>query len=120
MGRPVNKRYLGPTGVDAQATIPVRADVGGTDFEGYILNQKGSTKFTVSNDGGSVQGVCYLVNKITGHNAGECSIVGLNTAGEPKAIKRIKQNKLIDYDNVIYTWAVEDDSAESMLRLTAV
>ena len=47
MGRPIDKYFLGATG-GAPATIPVRADIGGTDFEGYIVNQKGSNKFTVS------------------------------------------------------------------------
>ena len=55
-----------------------------------------------------------------GHDDGEMSIVGLNAAGEAKAIQKITANKAVDYDGVIYSWAVEDDSAESMLRLTAL
>ncbi len=119
MGRPINKRLLGLTGDNALPTIPIRANVGGV-FEGYIQAQKGSKTFRVSNDAGSSVGECILVNKITGHSAGEMSIIGLNTAGEPKAITKISANKAVDYDGVVYTWAVEDDSAESMLRLTAL
>ena len=120
MGRPIDKLFLGATGVDAAPTIPIRADIDGTDFEGFIVAQKGSRTFRVSNDAGSKVGECILVNKITGHDAGEMSIVGLNAAGEAKAIQKITANKAVDYDGVIYSWAVEDDSAESMLRLTAL
>ena len=48
------------------------------------------------------------------------SIVGLNTAGEAKAIQKITAHRAVDYSGVVYSWAVEDDSAESMLRLTAI
>ena len=119
MGRPIDKYFLGATG-GSPATIPVRADISGTDFEGYIVNQKGSKTFTVSNDGNTLQGECVLVNKITGHAAGEMSIVGLNGAGEAKAIQKITAHKAVDYDGVVYTWAVADDSSESLLRLTAL
>ena len=119
MGRPIDKYFLGPTGT-APATIPIRADIGGTDFEGYIVNQKGSKTFTVSNDGNSLEGECVLVNKINGHDAGEMSIVGLNGAGEAKAIKKITAHRAVDYDGVVYSWAVADDSSESLLILTAL
>jgi len=120
MGRPIDKLFLGPTGVDAAPTIPIRADIDGTDFEGYILSQKGSKTFKVSNDGNTVQGECTLVNKITAHDDGEMSIVGLTTGAEAKAIQKITAHRAVDYDGVVYSWAVEDDSAESMLRLTAI
>lgn len=120
MGRPIDKLFLGPTGVNAAPTIPVRADIGGTDFEGYIVAQKGSKTFRVSNDAGSLVGECVLVNKITGHSAGEMSIVGLNTAGEAKAIQKITAHRAVDYDGVVYTWSTLDDSSESLLRLTAI
>jgi hypothetical protein len=119
MGRPIDKYFLGPTGT-SPATIPIRADIGGTDFEGYIVNQKGSKTFTVSNDGNTLEGECVLVNKINGHAAGEMSIVGLNEGGEAKAIKKITAHRAVDYDDVVYTWAVADDSSESLLRLTAI
>lgn len=120
MGRPIDKLFLGPTGVNAAPTIPVRADIGGTDFEGYILSQKGSKTFRVSNDAGTVVGEATLVNKITGHNAGECSIVGLTGAGVAVAIQKITAHKAVDYSGTVYSWATADDSSESLLRLTAL
>ena len=119
MGRPIDKYFLGPTGT-VPATIPVRADIGGTDFEGYIVSQKGTKTFRVSNDAGTLVGECVLVNKINAHAAGEMSIVGLNEAGEAKALQKITAHRAVDYDGTVYTWAVADDSSESLLRLTAI
>lgn|SRR6056300_641734 len=118
MGRPIDKYFLGATG-GSPATIPVRADISGTDFEGYIVNQKGSKTFTVSNDGNTLQGECVLVNKINGHDAGEMSIVGLAN-GSAVAIQKITAHKAVGYDGVVYSWAVADDSSESLLILTAL
>jgi len=122
MGRPLNKKFFGATGDNTQPTIPCRADIDGTDFEGFIVNQKGTRKFTVSNDGETLSGVNVLVNKITGHAAGEMSIVGLvgGAGAEVKAIQKLTANYATDYDGNRYTWAVADDSSESLLVLTAV
>mgnify|MGYP006231934207 FL=1 len=119
MGRPINKRNFGATG-GAPSTIPVRADIDGTDFEGFIVRQRGSKTFNVSNDGGTKVGDCNLVNKITGHDNGECSIVGIKDDGNAVAIQKITAHKAVDYAGVIYSWATADDSAESLLRLTAL
>ena len=120
MGRPINKRNFGATG-GSPSTIPVRADIDGTDFEGFIVRQIGSKTFNVSNDGGTKVGDCNLVNKITGHDNGECSIVGIvDSTGNAVAIQKITAHKSVDYAGVIYSWATADDSAESLLRLTAI
>ena len=118
MGRPIDKYFLGATG-GSPATIPVRADISGTDFEGYIVNQKGSKTFTVSNDADTVQGEAILVNKITGRDAGEMSIVGL-VDGQAVAIQKITAHKAVDYNSNAYSWEVADDSSESLLILTAL
>jgi len=118
MGRPIDKYFLGATG-GSPATIPVRADISGTDFEGYIVNQKGSKTFTVSNDAGTLQGECVLVDKVNGHDAGEMSIVGL-ADGSATTIQKITAHKAVDYNGNAYSWAVADDSSESLLILTAL
>jgi len=119
MGRPIDKYFLGVTG-GAPSTIPVRADIGGTDFEGYIVAQKGSKTFRVSNDGGTVVGEATLVNKLTGHADGEMSIVGVVTGGDVITIQKITAHKAVGYNGTVYSWAVADDSTESELRLTAL
>ena len=119
MGRPIDKYFLGATG-GAPATIPVRAKIAGSaEFEGYIVNQKGSNKFTVSNDGDTVSGVAYLVNKVTGLADAECAIVGQAT-GENVAIQKITAHKAVGFNGTVYSWAVADDSTESLIILTAL
>ena len=120
MDRPLRSQFFGATGDNTQPTIPCRADIGGTDFEGFIVNQKGTRKFTVSNDGETLSGVNVLVNKLTGHDAGEMSIVGVTSGGGAVALQKLTQNKATDYNGNSYTWEVADDSSESLLRLTAV
>ena len=121
MGRPIDKYFLGATG-GSPATVPLRGKVAGSpEFEGYILNQKGSNKFTISNDGGTLSGVCYLVNKLTGLADAECSIVGQVAGGASGVtIQKITAHKAVDYDGNVYSWAVADDSAESLIILTAL
>jgi len=119
MGRPVNKRYFGATG-GATAKIPVRAFLSGGAFEGYITAQKGTNKFAVSNDGDTVDGICRLVNEISPNANGECSLVGIADGGDAIIIKKIFNRTAVDWNNNRYTWAVEDDSTESLLRLTAI
>ena len=119
MGRPVKGARLGATGA-ATSTIPVRADIGGTDFEGFIVRQIGSRRYRVSNDGGSVVGNATLVDKVTGHAAGECSIVAFNTAGEAVTCAKLTNRLFTDFSDNKYTYALSDDSAESLMTVTAV
>jgi len=118
MGRPVKGVRFGATGA-ATATIPVRADIGGTDFEGFIVRQVGSRRYRVSNDGGSVVGNATLVDKATGHAAGECSIVGF-VNGSATTCAKLTNRLFTDFSDNKYTYTMADDSAESLLILTAV
>jgi hypothetical protein len=117
MGRPINKRYFGATGDDTQPTIPVRYHNGSSSVEGYIVNQKGSNKFTVTTDGVTTY-VCRLVNEITPNAAGEMSLVGLTTS--PVILKKMFNRTATDWNGNRYSWEVEDDSTESLIRLTAI
>lgn len=60
MGRPINKRFFGSSSTEGD--IRVRFKTGGTEYNGYIVSQRGSKKFRVTN-GGSVVAVCTLVAK---------------------------------------------------------
>ena len=44
MGRPVNKKNFGATGVDAAPTIPIRFHDGTSLIEGKIVSQRGNAK----------------------------------------------------------------------------
>ena len=117
MGRPINKRNFGATGVDAAPTIPVRYHNGTSSVEGYIVNQKGTNKFTVTTNGTDTF-VCRLVNELQPNAAAEMSLVGLT--GSPVILKKLFNRTAVDWDGNRYTWEVEDDSTESLLRLTAI
>lgn len=121
MGRPVNKRYFGATGVDAQPTVPIRFQSGGNVIEGFIVSQRGTNKFNCSNDAGSVTEVCRLTSDGSAPNAnGECQLIGIAAGGNPVAIKKLFNRTAVDYDNNRYTWEAQDDSSESLLVLTAI
>ena len=119
MGRPINKKFFGATGNNAQPTIPCRYHNGSSSVEGYIVNQKGSNKFTVTTNGSDTF-VVRLVNETAPNAAGEMSLVGLSTGGNPVLLNKMFNRTAIDYSNNRYTWTVEDDSTESLIRLTAI
>ena len=118
MGRPINKRYFGATG-EAEANIPVRYHNNVSSVEGYIVNQKGTNKFTVTTNGTDTF-VCRLVNEIAPNAAGEMSLVGLVDDGNPVILKKMFNRTAVDWNNNRYTWEAQDDSTESLLRLTAI
>jgi len=121
MGRPVNKRNFGATGVDATPTIPIRFHDGSSLIEGKILSQRGTNKFKCSNDGDSIERVCRLTSDGSAPNANnECQLVGIGAGGEAIAIAKLFNRTAVDYNNNRYTWTAEDDSTESILRLTAI
>jgi hypothetical protein len=120
MGRPINKRYFGATG-GADANIPIRFhDGSNADVEGYILSQRGTNKFNCSNDAGSATAICRLVNKLEGLAAGECSLVGITDGGDAVVLKKMFNRTAVDWNSNRYTWEAQDDSTESLIRLTAI
>ncbi len=120
MGRPVNKRYFGVTGVNATPRIPIRF-YSSSLIEGYIVKQRASNKFKCSNDAGSTTAFCTLTADGSTPNAdNECQLVGIGSGGAAIAIKKLFNRTAIDYAGNRYTWDVEDDSTESILRLTRI
>ena len=120
MGRPVNKRNFGDP---ADSTnITVRAYVGGgIDEQAYIVDQRGTNKFTVSNNAGTVTAVVRLVNKATASIAsGEMVLEAYNTDGERVTVKKLFNRTAVDFNSNRYTWALEDDSTDTVMRLTAI
>jgi triphosphoribosyl-dephospho-CoA synthetase len=119
MGRPVNKRNFGDPADGTNLTV--RAYVGARDTQAYIVAQKGTNKFKVSNNAGDATAICRLVNKATGSLvAGEMLIEAMDTAGERVVVKKLFNRTATDFNNNRYTWALEDDSTDTVLRLTAI
>lgn len=127
---------------DTFYNIKINVQVGGnteTD-SGILLQQRSPSKFVVNDlktgtavyadgtqrDGslgtGNV-GTCTLVDKAAGALGNdEISIEGYvtGTDGNTVRIKKLYNRTCRDFNNNKYTWAVEDDSSETILRLTAI
>ena len=92
MGRPINKRYMGePTpGGDE---IKVQFHNGTASVNGWIVNQKGSKRFTCSD--GTTEALCVLVDKTSVNLlAGEMSISVKDDAGTVTQITKITGRKV--------------------------
>tara|TARA_B100000902_G_C27292353_1_gene907875 strand:+ start:108 stop:470 length:363 start_codon:yes stop_codon:yes gene_type:complete len=120
MGRPLPSRFFGAVGDNAQPTIPSRVKIGNNSAaEGHILRQRSDSRFKVKE--GSNEGVCQLVDKAMGSlGENEMNITGIVTNGGAVRLKKLTRKLAVDWSNVRYTWAVEDDSTESILRLTRI
>ena len=120
MGRPVNKKYFGDPADGTNLTV--RAYVGGSiDQAAYIVNQKGTNKFTVSNNAGNATAVCRLANVATASiAAGEMVLEAMNADGERVVLKKLFNRTAVDWAANRYTWALEDDSTDTVIRLTAI
>ena len=81
----------------------------------------GTNKFNCSNDGDTITRVCRLTSDGSAPNANfECQLIGIGAGGGAIAIKKLFNRTAVDYNNNRYTWTAEDDSTESLLRLTAI
>jgi hypothetical protein len=120
MGRPVNKRNFGDPADGTNLTVRAYID-GGIEEQAFIVDQRGTNKFTVEENTGGETAVCRLVNKATDSlTAGEMVIEGFDTNGGRKVIQKLFNRTAVDFDNNRYTWALEDDSTDTVLRLTAI
>ena len=97
MGRPINKRYFGvPTAGGNE--IKVQFNNGNGSVPGYIVNQKGSKRFNVSNAGGTETGLCKLVDKASADLLeGEMSIV-VDDGGTARQVIKIS-GRMVTMDN---------------------
>lgn len=103
MGRPLNKRYFGEPTV-AGNEIKVQFNNGNGSVPGYIVNQKGSKRFNVSNAGGTETGLCTLVDKASAAlAAGEMSIT-VDDGGVAKQVTKISGRKVTLDDGTVKPW----------------
>jgi len=126
MGRPVNKRFFGVTAEEGQDllneqrfTVLVRVGNNPLSDAGIIIRQQSETKFIINDrqDKSGNQGSCTLVNKeIPGPD--EFVILGYSiTTGEETRIRKITNRVVIDFNNIRYTWEIQDDSSANILIL---
>lgn len=120
MGRPINKRYFGDPADGTNITVRAHID-GGIEEQAFIVNQKGTNKFTVEENTGGETAVCRLVNKATAAlAAGEMILEAYDANGDRTLVKKLFNRTAVDFNNNRYTWALEDDSTDTVLRLTAI
>ena len=128
MGRPLGKRFFGDpevpdqrqVGSETENNFRVECNTGnGAVDTGYILAQKGSNKFRVTDETTIL--ACRLTNKATAALlVGEMVLFGSDGTGNRIPLKKISLHKATDYDNNQYTWEIQDDSTESVVLLTAL
>jgi len=146
MGRPLNKKWFGRL-ADADddrfkplndtfynIAVNVQVAANAESEEGYILRQRSTnsflvndtktgTKVTPSGSGTGNVGICTLVDKASGAlDANEMSIQGTvdDGTGTQVRIKKLYNRTCRDFNNNRYTWVIEDDSTETVMRLTAI
>jgi hypothetical protein len=147
MGRPINKKFFGwladaddtryaPASNETffNITVNVKVASNAASDEGYILRQRSSNKFLVNDTktgtavtpGGSGTGnvgICTLVDKAVGSlAANEMSIQGtiVGSDGRQVRIKKLFNRTCRDFNNARYKWTIENDSTETVMRLTAI
>lgn len=125
MGRPINKRWFGPTGLGIGTglttgnKLPMIANVGAGQFNGYIIKQRATRKFKVSSANNLQHGNVILVNKLVGLLTGEGALVGLDGL-TPVAIKKLTRHIATDFSGHRYRWTLQDDSTQTLIILTAI
>lgn len=145
MGRPLNKKWFGwlddPDDSTLKPlndsfyniTINVQVASNAETESGLILKQKSGKKFLVNDtkagtkktpagSGTGNVGICTLVDKAAGSlAANEMSIYGyVSGTGLPVRIKKLYNRTCRDFSNNRYTWAVQEDSTETIIVLTAI
>lgn len=116
MGRPVNKKYFG-SGSGNQ--IKVRFKTGGTEYDGYVLSQRGTTKFRVSDGTRTI--IARLVNKNTGSlNNGEMIINVLTDAGTFVQATKLYNRVAITEGNQKIKWNFAANQSDGAVRVADV
>ena len=128
MGRPLNKKYFGTPagtelGITLTAFIPAAGTLGYISGTGgssavssTIISQKGSRKYVVSNAQG--EGKVTLANNPVPLQ-GEAYLVGYDGM-TAVALKKLTARLAVDWNNVRYSWYLENDSTTDIIRLTAI
>ena len=116
MGRPVNKKYFG-SGSGNQ--IKVRFKTGGTEYDGYVVSQRGTNKFKVSDGTRTIVG--RLVNKSSGGlDNGELIINVLTDAGVFAQATKLYNRVAIIEGNQKVKWNFASSLVDSAVQIADV
>jgi hypothetical protein len=135
MGRPLRKDINGVDVIGTPSTtstgVRVEAYFGGAAYTdatynsttnyAYLVKQRGAKTYVLTNQAGTVRETCVLQSAIPTAN-GQMRINGyLNgNASAPRAIAKLTKRVATDFNNVRYTWYLENDSTSDYIVLTAI
>ena len=100
MGRPIKKEYIGIY-YDHNVFMPA-IQLEGQSSGGYILRQVGPNRFLCVSTDGARQGVCTLVDEITGDGQMFMSFQG-DFSGN---VAKLTNNSVVDFDENVYKWVI--------------
>lgn len=130
MGRPVRKDVLGTevfgTYAAASAGIKVTGYLNGSATNAYIVSQKGSRRYKITD--GTYSDVARLVSTTPDAigkmlMVGYLAIAGNNPSLESPSvaipISKLNKRTAIGFDDTRYTWVLRNDSSVDYIELTA-
>ena len=116
MGRPVNKKYFGSGSGDQ---IKVRFKTGGTEYNGYVVKQRSSKRFKVSDGTRTIIGA--LVNKSNGAlDDGDVVINVLTDAGAFEQVVKLYNRVAITETNTRRKWSFVASESDGVVQVQDV
>lgn len=113
MGRPLNKRLFG---ADANDNLKVQFFNGTASVPGFIVKQKGSSKFVCEDKDGN-QATCFLVDKASADLAdGEMSISLKYDNGDVQQITKISAHN-VTIDGVKKHWTFDTSTSDTFVQI---
>lgn len=113
MGRPLNKRLFG---ADANDNLKVQFYNGTASVPGYIVKQKGSTKFVCEDKDGNTA-TCYLVDKASADLAdGEMTISLKYDNGDVQQITKISAHN-VTIDSIKKHWTFDTSTSDTYVQI---
>ena len=125
MGRPVKKDILGTEVFGDYTTTAVgikcEAYFSSNQSDVFIIKQKGASRYLVQDKSAGTTQVAKLVSG-TPSELGEMRMIGYTGSGHSGiiTIRSLKKRTATDWCGNRYTWYVENDSSQDMIRLTLI
>jgi len=125
MGRPVRKDILGTEvfGDYTTTAVGIRCEAyfSSNQSDVFIIKQKGASRYLVQDKSAGTTQVAKLVSG-TPSELGEMRMIGYTSSNHVGSvtIRSLKKRTATDWSGNRYTWYVENDSSQDMIRLTLI
>lgn len=115
MGRPLNKRNFGQPTAEGNE-IKVRFNAGAGEVEGWIIKQRSSRKFRVTD--GTTEAECKLVDAAVGATApGEMTISVKDDTGTVKQVIKVAGRKVTVDTGESIGWTFDDSAVDGRVEM---